>query len=220
MGFLNRGPQVRTSLVVDRHPHGHVRRVVPNATLRNRLAERFFEQHGIRNDLQPIRRPRRRLIRRVPPRPTAGPPALVLIRHERPVPPLHAIDLSQQSQCLRREVERHRLALIIGFERSMKLPPRKDPLVRHGDTFDFLKVIQPPAVRQGVKRLHPQRRGVRVENGQGGHGLPYLCFPRAFAGGGTTGGATGIWNQGSSIGEACGSSSTVKRFVTVLDAIA
>ena len=96
MGFRNGVPKVGTSLFVDGHANGYIGRVIADAALRYRLAESLLQQYGIRNDLQPVGRPRLRTVVCSP----RGSAAFVLVRQVRPISSPNAVCFANKPQRL------------------------------------------------------------------------------------------------------------------------
>ena len=111
-----------------------MRRVVANTPLGDRRTERFFEQYGVGDDLEPIRQPS--LWSAVK---TSGrQAALVFVGQIGAISTAKAIDLPEQTQRFAGEVQRHRLAVLLVLQSGVELPPGEHSVIGDVDLLDFL----------------------------------------------------------------------------------
>ncbi len=161
-GLGDGAAQVVAGGVIDRDADGDVGGVVADAALADRLGEGLLQQDGVGDDLEAVRGPgfgRGGVV-------GAGPAAFVLVGQQAAVAAAQAVDLAGQAPGGAGQFDADGLAVLVGFEGGVELPPGVDGGVGDTQFLDLFEVEEARTVGEGVQGHHPHERGVTVEDGQ------------------------------------------------------
>jgi hypothetical protein len=135
-GVRDRCSQVGASCVIDWYSDRDVGRVVADASFRNGLAERVFQQDGVGNELKSIGGPGFRSIVFAASRFAA----FVFVRQVRAIATTEAIDFTEESQSLAGQLNRDGIAFLVGFQGRVEVPTSINAMIGNANLFNFFEV--------------------------------------------------------------------------------